>query len=596
MKHVRAGLAVIIMAALVAGCECGTAQSADGGPDATIDAGPDAASTSDSGFDGGLDAGATATCPPAVCAAPAWRSDQVFGTNGWVMPSAVATARDGRVVVVGRLIGAADLGGGERTDDAPVTSFVASYASDGGYEWDHTFAGVAQDVAIGADGGVLVAGGFWGMTDLGGGERTAVGGSDGFLVRYAEDGSYGWDRTFPGPDDGEVRALAATPSSIVLAGRFRERIDLGGGDRSSAGGLDAFVARYEVDGNYIGDWTFGGSGDDTGTHIAASGGALAVTGTYQSAIDLGGGERHGDSDAGVFVLVLDREGSHAWDRVLSPIPSVSPMVARIGDVAVDADGSVVVSGLLDGYADFGGGARHGVSALFLARYAPDGAYLWDVVQTSDTGDYGLDAEPHVALTGAGDIVVVGAVSGYFDFGGGVRTSIGGYTDVFAAAYDGDGCYRWALRLGGLRSDGAVDVAAAGDRLALAGYFQDAAYFGGGVRTSAASTSGFVASFGPPGECCMAQRATCVEGDFCCTDLVCNDGACRRPFHGCGGPGDACCPDGTCQAWAFCSPSTGDCVPCGTPATPQCCPSGDPCQEGGFCESGRCRPVPVDAGP
>ena len=114
------------------------------------------------------------------------------------------------------------------------------------------------------------------------------------------------------------------------------------------------------------------------------------------------------------------------------------------------------------------------------------------------GDVGDQAVLGVAVTAAGELVVVGRFQGSIDFGGGPLTSAGG-DDVFVARYFANGAFAWAKRFGDAADQRANAVALdlAGN-VFVAGSFDGALDFGKNPLASAGGGDGFVTCFDKSG--------------------------------------------------------------------------------------------------
>jgi hypothetical protein len=90
----------------------------------------------------------------------------------------------------------------------------------------------------------------------------------------------------------------------------------------------------------------------------------------------------------------------------------------------------------------------------------------------------------VAVDGAGNVIVVGSLTGSADFGGGLLTANQSY-DTFVAKFDPAGNHLWSVRMGGVEYEFATGVAvnAAGDVYVAGAYFTSTD-LGGGLLTSA----------------------------------------------------------------------------------------------------------------
>lgn len=127
---------------------------------------------------------------------------------------------------------------------------------------------------------------------------------------------------------------------------------------------------------------------------------------------------------------------------------------------------------------------------------------------------------HVAIDGAGNVLVTGEFSGGVDLGGG-RLESAGSTDVFLAKLDGDGHHLWSQRFGGTDRDqsSAVTVDRAGDVL-VSGEFEGGIDFGGVHLDSAGGTDVFLAKLDGSGNHVWSKRFG-GEGDDYSGGLACD---------------------------------------------------------------------------
>jgi hypothetical protein len=160
----------------------------------------------------------------------------------------------------------------------------------------------------------------------------------------------------------------------------------------------------------------------------------------------------------------------------------------IFSVAVGPSGKVVYAGAFRGAADFGGGAfpsSQPFSAV-VGSYAANGAFQFSRAISNGSGRA-------VAAAPNGDVVVAGTVWGTADFGGTVKTPVGG-GDVFVARYDASGALKWVRLFGGPGTDEATAVALdpnTGD-VWVAGEFTQSVSFDGLPVSSVGMADVFVA--------------------------------------------------------------------------------------------------------
>jgi uncharacterized delta-60 repeat protein len=367
---------------------------------------------------------------------------QITDFGAWDRGEGVAIQVDGKIVVAGRTVD----GGGTTQDFALARynadgAFDASFSGDGKQTTDFGANDVGAAAAIQADGKIVVAGSA----------RHGAGYDDFAVARYNTDGSP--DTSFSGDgrlttdlgggDDGSAVAIQAD-GKLVVAGRS---------------GDDFALARYRVDGTL--DTSFSGDGTvttdlggwDPGQAVAIQADAkVVVVGTSDVAPTA-----DGDDPSADFALVrYNADGS--LDTSLSgdgrQTTDFSGGFDGGEDVAIEADGSIVVAGHAgEGPEDpFGGYVPNDFA---VARYNADGAldasFSGDGKQTTDFGgdEFGfavvVQADGSIVTVGhaAGDFALAGYdVNGSLDTGfsddGKLTTDFGGGDEAFDGVLQADG--------------------------------------------------------------------------------------------------------------------------------------------------------------
>jgi hypothetical protein len=181
--------------------------------------------------------------------AHAW--SQCFGDAASQYDGAVVVDGSGNVVIAGKFYGGIDFGGDSFTSAGGVDLYVAKFDPDGAHIWsqshgDPNYDG-AVDVAVNSNDDIVVFGVFSGTTDLGGGQLTSLGSYDLFLAEFDSDGNHIWSAAYGGSDLDDPRDVTVDQwDDIVIVGYFNGTLDLGGGAMTSAGGNDVFLAKYHV--------------------------------------------------------------------------------------------------------------------------------------------------------------------------------------------------------------------------------------------------------------------------------------------------------------------------------------------------------------
>ena len=407
----------------------------------------------------------------------------------------VAVVADGGVLVVGAFQGAIDLGGGALVSAGQRDAFVAKLDPAGAHLWSRRFgdAGAQQALAAATDGAgnVLVAGSMTGTVDFGGGNLASAGAEDLFVVKLDPAGAHLWSRRFGGAAQELARGVATDPSGgVFLVGEAASLVDFGGGPLPGGGGSDVVVAKLDPDGAHVWSKRFGDAANQAAVAAAAAtDGSVIVTGTLAGTADFGGGPLLGAGQGDVFLARFDAAGAHVWSKRFG---DANPQTSF--DVACDAAGNVLLTGELSGAADFGGGAliSAGSTDAFVAKFDPAGGHLW----SKRFGDAAAQRGRGVAADPFGNVLVTGAIAGATDLGGGALVSAG-QTDIFAAKFAPDGAHVWSARFGDAALQAGHAVAADGDaNPVLTGSLAGTANFGGGPLASAGAQDVFVTKRAP----------------------------------------------------------------------------------------------------
>jgi len=351
------------------------------------------------------------------------------------VPKGIAIDAAGNIVITGFFGGTVDFGGGALTGSS-ASGFVAKYSSAGAHLWSRrlsTGSVLDEGTAVGVDGAgnVIVAGGFYGTVNFGGGSLTSAGSEDIVLLKYNSAGTFLWSRAIGGASDELVLGLAvdATTGEFVASGYFAGAVDFGGGRFTSFGGNDAFVARYNSSGAHVWSKQWGSIYEDKAFAVAVNRfGDAVVTGMFTNNVDFGGGPITNVGGAGsgdIFLVKLSPAGLHTWSRAFGS----SIGIDQLGyGVAFDSAGNVLLTGgivaLTAPYTiDLGGGplTGDGYTNTFIAKYGPDGSHTWSKRYLAGGNNaVGLG----IVADGANNVLSTGYYNTSINFGGATMTSPG----------------------------------------------------------------------------------------------------------------------------------------------------------------------------
>ena len=332
-----------------------------------------------------------------------------IGTGSYDDSRSVAVDASGNVYISGTTEG--DLGG---PNAGGYDVFLSKFDSSGNQLWTTQIGTSRRDrsysVAVDASGNVYISGDTGG--DLGG---PNAGESDAFLSKFDSDGNEVWRRQIgTGSTDWSTSVAVDASGNVYISGVTEG--DLGG---PNAGFTDAFLSKFDSDGNEVWTRQIGTGSVDVSTSVAVdASGNVYISGF--AAGDLGG-PNAGDQDA--FLSKFDSDGDLLWTRQIGT--SVEDCSFS---VAVDASGNVYISGGTPGDLD---GPNAGGLDAFLSKFDSSGDLLW----TAQVGTRDLDVSTSVAVDASGNVYISGGTEG--DLGGTNAGEKDAFLIRFEAASAGD---------------------------------------------------------------------------------------------------------------------------------------------------------------
>lgn len=390
---------------------------------------------------------------------------RVYGDAAAQKPLGIATDASGNVYVLGAFKGALPVVNPALVSAGQNDLFLLKLDPAGNVIWARQY-GDAMDqatanMAVDAAGNVAIACPFDGMVDFG---KGSLGPGGTAIVKVGPDGSTLWSRHFPSKLLGQV--VLNKGADVIYWTSFSGKIDFGTGEFDAVLLWDVALAKLSgIDGETEWAHQYGYSGQyETAGGVAVDGGDnIVVCGSYDTKIDLGGGDltktnseylelfvarfdKNGALAAsgtypnaeGSTIMELDSLGSAfftssyevAQGAYASDLKKVDNMVVEqwtkgfsspssilLESIAVDSSDAVVLAFTSDASYDFGGGELPpiGTMDLLLAKLDSGGNHLW----SRRFGAMGSDqAAPVVATAPNGDILLAAQVSGTIDVGTG----------------------------------------------------------------------------------------------------------------------------------------------------------------------------------
>jgi hypothetical protein len=307
----------------------------------------------------------------------------------------VAVSATDEVLAGGYATGPGAWGGGTLAAGAVLARFDAA-----GNPVASRAYGASGDRAVGggylADGSVVAAFQYTTPIDLGLGALGTNGISNIALARLDASGNATWNKVLGNGSTGVNVVAIDPPTGRIAVGGFFPGTASFGGPTLSGGVSGAFVAVYASDGTHLASRAFPSSKAATVSGIAFTpSGGLVVSGLFEVDVNLGSSTPSTTSPtADSFIAALDATGATIFARG-GFIADTGAGVAAVG-VVVGDDGTITISGSLQGTVSFGGSAltaTGGVDA-FHAAFTPDGTHLWSARSGGDVQAAGAFAAAH----------------------------------------------------------------------------------------------------------------------------------------------------------------------------------------------------------
>ena len=319
-----------------------------------------------------------------------------FSSNGtvvWVKqiekawtypPPFISASSAGTTYVSHYFSGVAHLGSTTLTAEGPFDALLVKYESNGALAWakqgEHVMGtGVeVKSVSTLADGTSYVAGTFTVRAKFGSTVLTSAGGSDAFIAKYWPNGSLAWAQRAGGIADDSANGVATLPDgSLYVTGSVQETASFGDLSVNALSVPRAFLAKYDTSGAAL--WvTLGGDYDTFGDSVSVlPNGSAYVAGHYYYTTQFGNFHlTNSNATFGAFLAKFNADGSVAW--LTGPRSNRSGLGVYARSVSALPDGTAYVTGGFVGDTVFGTTTLSGLANanVFLAKYGPSGTLLW----------------------------------------------------------------------------------------------------------------------------------------------------------------------------------------------------------------------------
>jgi hypothetical protein len=333
----------------------------------------------------------------------AYKWTKVTQGSGSVNSPIIALDKDDNIYVAATFSDTIDVdfGSGESniTATGSLDGYLTKYNKDGELKWvkylsSDNFSNTMA-LNIDSDNNVYLTGSFSGNLTIDGTAYTSAD-QDGYLIKYDKNGNHKWHRVVQGSGTDQTYTVVIDGSNNVYAtGFFNGTADfnLGGTalTKESNGGGDAYIAKYDKDGDL--DWvkTFGSTSNDVLASIKMDGKGNLYLGGYfgGSSIDLNpnsGTDNHDNvesSGSDAFIVKLDKDGNYRWGKNFGSDSNI-----EVGHMDINRNGDAYLVGKYLGTVDFDPSSAttsHATSTTtgYISSFDKDGGFRW--VHPTDAG-------------------------------------------------------------------------------------------------------------------------------------------------------------------------------------------------------------------
>lgn len=402
----------------------------------------------------------------------------------------------GNIYVTGYFTGTATFGSTSKTSVGNNDIFVAKYSKSGDLQWVQSAGGVSDDygfsIAVDTANNVYVTGFYHGLATFESISKTSTGGTDIFVVKYNSNGSVQWVQSAGGVNNDYSQAIALDNSGgVYIIGYYQDTVYFGDFSKASKGGYDIFLTKYNSFGTIEWVQSAGGTSNDLGYSMAIDNSEnVYVTGFYQGTANFGAISKTSVGANDMFIAKYN-PAIMSWSWVQSAGGTNNEFGQSI---AIDSNGNVFVAGIYAGTATFNGfpsisKSSAGKNDIFIVKYNSLGHLQW-VESAGGTED---DYSQAIAVDDIGNAFVTGYYYGTTFFGGISKTAFSqGYTDIFVAKCNALGKFQWVQSAGGIFGDygKGISVDSSGN-VYVTGAYSSTATFDRNVITAAGSGDIFV---------------------------------------------------------------------------------------------------------
>ena len=352
------------------------------------------------------------------------------------------------------------------TSNGESDIFITKIDAQGDFLWTKQIGGTNYDyagnIAVDANGDVLVGGSFRGTVDMnpGAGELTVTKpGREAFLLKLNSDGDFIWAKHWGGNSSSTANNIYSiafdSSNNIIIGGSFEGTNDLNPGagtiNATPIGTGDAYILKLDASGGFLWAKAFGGdlrySIDAVTTLVVDGSDNIGASGNFYGTytpFDWQG--------SGSFYIKIDGSGNLIWSKQTAGTSAE----VNTRSLKLDKQGNVYIVGRFGGTQDFDPGTgvfnltcSSGYYDIFILKLNASGNFVW-AKGFGGSASLGGDNGNSIVLDNNGYLYTTGTYVGSGDFNPGTEKFIlpaVGRIDMFISKLDTDGNFVYANSFG-----------------------------------------------------------------------------------------------------------------------------------------------------
>ncbi len=396
---------------------------------------------------------------------------------------ATATAIDnsGNVYVAGQFTDTAVFSGIPIISSSSEDIFIAKYDANGNLIWIKSAGGFNTDspsaLAVDNNNNVYTTGVNFGTAVF---DTITLNNFSGFpnafVAKYDSAGNVQWAKTIGNTDWDAGAGIAVRNNNLFISGTFSVSVVLGSTTLTSLGLQDSYLAKMDLNGNYLWARSAGSSQNDGGVSLAVDGaGNIFATGRFFDDMTIGTATLVNQGYYDIFLAKYDNAGSILWAKSAGGY-----LDDFVSGLALDSGSNIYVSMGASTACMFGTITvnTYGDKDIMLAKYDSSGNVIW----VKKAGGVNRDIGGGVVVGSNNKIYQTGSFNGNATFGT-VTLTLPGNDYIFLAEYDSSGNVNFVKHAGYSQYDYGNGVAYANTNVYVCGTFSGTTSFDSNTLTA-----------------------------------------------------------------------------------------------------------------